>query len=142
MLLPLPEEPPLKKFKSKHDLPKLNTYEGTAPDWYWKSWPHLSWEEGKKMKSQIDPEILLRLGTLTKFPYPCLLKEICQDLKKGASLGVSKDHQIPSRATNAPSAMDDGDKVSDKLAAWIAKGYVVGPLNKEDIPFKEVKSLV
>lgn len=139
MFLPLPEEPPLKKFKSKHKLPKLESYEVTAPDWYWESWPQLSWEEGKKIKSQIDPLILMNLGTQTKFPYPCLLKEICKDLKKGASLGVREDHQIPSTATNAPSAMDDGEKVSDELAAWIAKGYVVGPMNKKDIPFKAVK---
>ena len=140
MYLPLPDEPLLKKFKSKQNLPKLASYSEPAPDWYWEKWPCLDWEVAKKLKSQINPEILLEMGRTTKFPYPCLLKEIYNDVKKGVSLGVKKEFQIPSTATNAPSALEVGEKVSDELAFWIVKGFVLGPMKEEDIPFKTFKS--
>ena len=79
------------------------------------------------------------MANQTKYPFPCLLREIHQDLKNGASLGVEKECQISSTATNAPSAIEDGEKVSDELASWISKGFVIGPLEKKDIPFKETK---
>ena len=139
MHLPFPEEPELKKCKRKHNLPKLESYKESAPKAYWNHWPKLKWDEAKTMKSQINPEILLKLGKKTKFPYPCLLKEIYQDVKNGASLGVSKEYQVPSKATNAPSALEDGEKVSDEIASWIEKGYVIGAMEVEDIPFKNVK---
>ena len=139
MYKPLPDEPELKKFKSKHNLPRLASYKGSASESYWEMWPRLEWEEGKRIKSSINPEILLDLGKMTKFPFPCLLKEIYQDIKNGASLGVSKDCQIPSTATNAPSAFEEEEKVSDELASWIAKGFVIGPMEDKDIPFTNIK---
>ena len=139
MYSPIPEQPPLKKFKSKHDLPKLVSYKGSAPESYWEKWPKLNWQEGKRIKSQIDPEMLRTMGYDTKYPFPCLLEEIYRDVKHGASIGVSKECQVPSKATNAPSAYEDGEKVSDELANWISKGFVIGPLCEEDIPFQKVK---
>ena len=139
MYKPLPDEPELKKFKRKHNLPVLNSYKGPADENYWKVWPQLCWKKGKEMKSPINPEVLLKLGKQTNYPFPCLLKEIYRDIKHGASLGVSKDCQVTSTATNAPSAFEDGEKVSDELASWISKGFVIGPMEKKDIPFKQVK---
>ena len=95
--------------------------------------------EAKQIKSLIDPEILLGLGEETKYPYPCLLREIYKDIKHGASLGVSKDCQIPSKSSNAPSALEEGERVSDELASWIAKGFVMGPFDEKDVPFRNIK---
>ena len=135
----LPEEPPKKKFKNKHNLPRLVSYQKTPDISYWEAWPKLSWEKGRTIKSKIKHDILLKLGQQTGFPLPCLMRDICNDIKHGASLGVNTDCQVPSKATNAPSAMEEGEKVSDELASWIAKGLVVGPLDKTELPFKQVK---
>ena len=139
MYSPIPDEPPLKKFKRKHELPQLPSYKCTAPSDYWEKWPKLSWDAGKEIKSQVNPEVLRQLGYETKLPYPCLLEQIYKDVKYGVSLGVSAECQIPSTATNAPSAYEQGEKVSDELASWISKGFVVGPLTENEIPFENVK---
>ena len=139
MYKPLPEEPEKKRFKSKHNLPQLPTYKQAPDQSYWDTWPHLGWDKGKHIKSKVNPEKLLKMANQTKYPFPCLLKEIHQDIKNGASLGVAKECQISSTATNAPSAIEDGEKVSDELASWISKGFVIGPLEKKDIPFKDTK---
>ena len=135
----LPDEPPKKKFKPKQDIPKLVSYRIKPGDSYWDSWPKLSWSEGQNVKSKIDPEMLRKLGYQTKFPYPCLLEQIYRDVKNGANLGVKEECQVTSKATNAPSAFEDGEKVSDELASWIAKGFVVGPFEDNEVPFKKVK---
>jgi hypothetical protein len=135
MYAPLPDPPPLKKFKPKYHLPKLPNYKVLATEEYWDMWPKLDWVRGKNMKSQVNPKVLRELGYKTKFPYPCLLEQIVKDIKHGASIGVNKECQIPSTATNAPSAIEEGEKVSDELASWIAKGFVVGPLKKRGSPF-------
>ena len=139
MYAPLPDPPPLKKFKPKYHLPKLPNYKVLATEEYWDMWPKLDWVRGKNMKSQVNPKVLRELGYKTKFPYPCLLEQIVKDIKHGASIGVNKECQIPSTATNAPSAIEEGEKVSDELASWIAKGFVVGPLKKGEVPFEKSK---
>ena len=139
MYEPLPDEPPKKKFKSKHDLPRLSSYKHSPDISYWESWPNLGWEKGKHIKSKIEPDILLELGKRTNYPFPCLMREIIDDIRRGASLGVSEECQVSSTATNAPSAIEEGEKVSDELASWISKGFVIGPLEKKDIPFQKMK---
>ena len=112
---PLPDPPPQKKFKPKSWLPRLNNYKDTAPEIYWENWPKLNWENGKKIKSQVNPAILKQLGYDTKFPYPCLLEQIVKDINHGASIGVNEEYQIPSKATNARSAFEEGEKMSDEI---------------------------
>ena len=95
---------------------------------------------GRNIKSQINPTVLKQFGYHeTKFPYPCLFEQICKDIKHGTSIGVKKDCQMPSTATNAPSTFEEGGNVSDELATWIAKGFVVGPLKEEEFPFQSSK---
>jgi hypothetical protein len=54
---------------------------------YWESWPNLEWEKGKHIKSKIEPDILLELGKRTYYPFPCLMRKIIDDIRRGASLG-------------------------------------------------------
>ena len=99
----------------------------------------MGWEKGRKIKSRINPEILRALGYQTKYPFPCLLEQICKDVKHGANIGVKQECQVSSTSSNAPSAYEDGEKVSDELATWISKGFVVGPLEESEVPFNKVK---
>ena len=139
MYEPIPDEPPMKKFKPKQNIPCLASYKTNPDKSYWDSWPKLGWEKGKNIKSKIDPDVLKKMGYETKYPFPCLLEQIYRDVKFGADLGVNMECQVSSKATNLPSAYEDGMKVSDELASWITKGFVVGPLDESEIPFQKVK---
>ena len=57
-----PEQPPKKKFSPKFNLPVLNSYRGKVDDRYWRYWPTVSWEESKKLKSQINPDKIMANG--------------------------------------------------------------------------------
>ena len=135
----LPDEPPKKKFKKKYDLPLLDDYCEEPDSTYWDDWPKLSWEEGIKIKSNIDPSAFREFPRETNFPFPVLLNKIYLDLEKGASLGVSQDCQVSSTSTNAPSAYEEGEKVSDALASWISEGFAIGPFKPEEVPFEVTK---
>ena len=135
----LPDEPPQKKFKSKMNLPKLDNYRKAPSAHYWDMWPKLSWQEGQSIKSTIITGELRRLARQTHYPFPVLLNKICGDIEKGASMGVGADFQVPSTSTNAPSAFEEGEKVSDALADWVAKGLAIGPFEPKEVPFDKVK---
>ena len=55
-----PEPPPKKKFKAKFNLPVLKSYRGSTDDRYWRYWPKVSWENSRKLRSQIDPDKLIK----------------------------------------------------------------------------------
>lgn len=134
-----PELPPMKKFKSKFNLPVLNDYHSAPDDRYWKFWPKLSWEVGKNLKPKINPDTLRQMALDTDFPDTSLLEVVCNDLKHGANIGCDTEYREASNSTNAPCAYVDGEKVSDAICEWLEQGYAIGPLSKDDIPFDWIK---
>ena len=132
-------EPPKKKFKPKNQLPKLEDYKLEANESYWAKWEKLNWTKGRQIKSSIDANLLRNLGIQTKFPFPNLMEIIVCDVEEGAGIGISSECKVASKATNAPSAYDQGEKVSDEIASWIKKGFAIGPFKKEEVPFPVVK---
>ena len=132
-------EPPRKKFKPKNDLPKLDNYKQGADDSYWGKWPKLNWTKGRQIKSNIDANLLRSLCNQTNYPFPDLMETILHDVEEGAGIGVSNECKVPSKATNAPSAYEQGEKVSDEIASWIKKGFAIGPFKKDEVPFPVVK---
>ena len=136
---PDPELPPLKRFKPKYHLPVLNDYRVTADNRYWRYWQKQTWETGKALKSQIDPEVLKQMAIDTGFHDTKLLEQVYNDLKSGANIGCSEEYRVASTATNALSAHEQGEKVSEAICEWIDQGYAIGPMNREDIPFPWIK---
>ena len=134
-----PEPPPKKSFKSKFNLPVLKSYRGSTDDRYWQYWPKLSWKDSRNLKSQINPDKLWEMAIDTGFQDKSLLKQVCEDLRKGADIGCRDEYRVQSASTNAPSAFEDGEKVSDAICEWLAQGYAIGPLDKDEIPFDWVK---
>ena len=134
-----PELPPLKKFRSKFNLPVLNDYRSTPDNRYWKFWPTVSWEAGNNLKPKINPDILKQMALDTDYPDTSLLEVVCNDLKQGANIGCDTEHREASNSTNAPCAHEDGEKVSDAICEWLEQGYAIGPLCKDDIPFEWIK---
>ena len=103
---------------------------------YWAHWPNISWEEAKLMKSKIDPDALEKMAWETRYPYPTIMREVVNDIKFGARLGVAHSYRVESHSTNAPSAYDFGDRVSDSLCKMMQEGYIMGPFDEDDIPFE------
>lgn len=134
-----PEQPPKKKFSPKFNLPVLNSYRGNVDDRYWRYWPTVSWEESKKLKSQINPDKLWQMAIDTGFKDRDLLKQVCDDLRMGADIGCREEYRVESTSSNAPSAYADGEKVSDAICEWLSQGYAIGPLERDEIPFEWVK---
>ena len=128
--------PPKKKFRPKCVLPKVNNFKKAQSDEYWASWPKLSWEEAKGIRSNINPVILEKMAREFNYPYEDILRNVIQDLKEGASIGVAQGSDVPSDSTNAPSAYENGEKVTDGLCQMIKDGFVMGPLKEEEIPFE------
>ena len=135
--MPEAKEGPQKVFIPKHNTPLLLDYSVPAPEGWWGHWPSLGWQEARGIKSGIDP--LKMLGWARKAGHPDLgtVLEIVRDLKQGCDLGTRGEYLCPSVSTNAPSAYDYGDRVTDSIVDGIKEGIIMGPMKEEKIPFKE-----
>lgn len=128
---PLPPLPPNKTFKPKFKLPILSCYNSPAPPSYWEIFPkNLS----QPAKSLIDADELKRAALDAHFLDRSLLEQICEDVKHGADIGCRGLYRNPSTASNAPSAIQNGERVSDSLAEWVAKKFAYGPVPPNQVP--------
>ena len=99
----------------------------------------VTWDDMKQRKSDIDPIKLRTLARKHKYPNDAILDRILTDLREGARIGVKDKFRVGSISTNAPSAINHGEEVTDALLDWIDEGYVIGPFNKDEVPFETVK---
>ena len=130
-LAPLKPLPPPKTFFPKFDLPILDDYRKDAPQSYWDAFPkNLSWPA----KSLVSHSTLRTLALECGFTNLALLDTICADLEYGADTGCRGIFRKPGTASNAPSAYENGQKVSDSIADWCQKGFVLGPVLDKDVP--------
>ena len=127
-LPPLPEG---KTFKPKYNLPVLQNYKDLAPSWYWAVFPS---NLVQPAISTIDADNLRAAALSARFPDRKTLNSVYEDLKYGARIGCKDDFRKPSKSTNAPSALDYGQHVSDSIADWLHKGFVYGPIPMHEVP--------
>ena len=78
------------------EIPLLLDYSGTAPQSWWKHWPCLMWEDGKKIKSGISPIKLSEWARRAKYPDVGSVLDICRDLRYGCDLGTRGEFLSPS----------------------------------------------
>ena len=137
---PIREPVPKKVFTQVHkEIPLLLDYSGVAPESWWLHWPSLSWEEGKDIKSSINPLKMVTWARRAGHPDMGMVMEIARDLKVGCDLGTRGEHLCPSTSSNAPSAFEAGGQISDSIVDGIKKGIMMGPMDKSEIPFDSVK---
>ena len=111
----------MKIFTPKFELPCLEDYRRDAPQSYWDVFPkNLSWPA----KSLVSHTRLRSMALECGFRDLVLLDKICRDLEFGADIGCRGDFRRPSYATNAPSAYENGQKVSDAIADWCHKAGI------------------
>ena len=90
----VPSMPGTKLFTPKCNLPKLANYRGQTSSDYWASWPSISWDEAKHMKSAINPVMFERLAVESNYPYPSILQEVIINIKNGAMIGVPDQYRV------------------------------------------------
>ena len=130
---------PRKIFKAKYRIPPLLDYTGVAPDSWWEHWPSLSWEKGRQIKSSINPVKLTKWAKRADYMDMGTLMDIVKDVRNGCDLGTRGVYLCPSVSTNAPSAYEYADRVTDTIVDGIHNGIMIGPWKKGDIPFDTVK---
>ena len=129
-----------KEFQPKHGIMKLEDYAISPPEEFWEQFPKVSWEEAKTIKASIDPALLWELGRQVDYPDLASLRAACRDLEQGARLGVSPEHFMASHSTNALSALECGEEVTDALAGWLNSKYAVGPFEPKEVPFEMIRT--
>ena len=134
----LPEMPSPKVFKAKMNLPKLANYRGTAPTSYWSKWPKRTFEQMLPTKSWVSSDKLKELALDYKYSDWERLEKVCQRIDKGADIGCTGNARLPTFCTNASSAYEYGERVADGIAEMIENGLMVGPLDEEEIPWKDI----
>lgn len=128
----IPALPPNKTFTPKHNLPTLHDY-SAAPQNFWLNFPS---NYVRPAHSRIDADLLESLAHECNFTDTALLAKILNDVRCGAKIGCKGAYREHSRATNAPSALADGEKVTDAVADWIVKGFAYGPVEPHEVPPK------
>lgn len=132
-----PEVPPLKKFKPKMGLPKLNNYGRFPPAGYWNHWPKRTFEQTLPTKSWVSSTKLKELAIQYGYTDWARLERVVERLENNAHIGCKGRGRIPTVSGNAKSAIEFGERVADSLAEWIKEGIMVGPLDEEEIPWDD-----
>ena len=122
--------PVLKEFKPKNDLLLLQNYKKDPPPDFWGSFPV---NLVKNKPSMIDPVQLRNLAFGAGIPDTAI-DLVVKDLEAGADIGCRGEFRQASSSQNSTSAYQYGRQVTDAVASWVKKGFVFGPVEKEDIP--------
>jgi hypothetical protein len=126
-----------KVFVPKHRVPLLMNYEESAPESWWSHWPSVSWKEASLMKSDINLYKMREWAMQAGHPDMGSVQDICEDIRRGCDIGTRGEFLCPSVSSNAPSAYEFGDRVTDSIVDGIKKGIMMGPMEEHEIPFKE-----
>ena len=129
---PLLQLPPPKTFKPKHeDVWVLEDYGSSPPRGFWLNFPS---NLVQPARSAVNHLKLRKAALEAGFKNLAVLDAVCKDLEHGATIGCSPDFRHPTKATNARSAIEAGRQVTDALADWVKKGFVYGPVPREEVP--------
>ena len=128
----LPALPDPKVFNAKYpSIPLLRDYRRDPGAKFWLKFPA---NLVRPSKSLVNPRVLAQLAARVDSIDQERLDVVCSDLRDGARLGCTGAFRGPSKATNAPSAYEDGEKVTDAIADWLTKGFAFGPVSRASVP--------
>ena len=110
------------------EIPKLDDYVSDPDEKFWEYFPRK--ELPVIAETMIDIDALeRRIGGarcgMTASEYRRASKTV-KDLRFGAG-AYQKSELPPIRTVNAKSAYDNGELLTDTIATWVKKGFVVGP---------------
>jgi len=85
-------------------------------------------------KSTICPQKLRNLAWSVGYKDSHMLELVCRDLSDGADIGCSSEFRQPTFSSNASSAYEFAEQVTDSIADWILAGFAAGPFDPLDRP--------
>ena len=62
------------------------------------------------------------------------LERVLGYIEHGADIGCRGEARRASSSSNAPSAFEYGEQVTDAIAEWVVKGYAFGPVGRGQVP--------
>ena len=128
-----------KEFSPKYPGMKLEDYGQPPGEDFWRKVKKNRWEDLRERKSDINEGKLLEMALETDYPNKAVLGRAIQDLKEGDKIGVEGNYRVASTSTNAPSALDHGEEVTDALLDWLHDFYCIGPYDQDEVPIEEAK---
>ena len=119
----------MKTFAIKNsEIPKLVDYMSDPDEKFWEFFPRKALPVSAEKMIDIDA-LERRIGEarckMTASEYRRATKTV-KDLRFGAG-AYQKSELPPIRTVNAKSAYDNGELLTDTIATWVKKGFVVGP---------------
>ena len=128
---PDPPLPPLKIFHPKKVLPPVRDYRAAASQDFWEVFP------SNLKKVGTSPVSATRLRSWAN-AIGCSnwdrLNRVCKNLENGANIGCKDPFREPSFSSNASSAYESGQEVTDSVADWVEQGIAAGPFDPKDRP--------
>ena len=125
--MPFPERPEKKVFKPKcPELETLSDYSGGASKEFWEKFPE-NLDVGGDPPYKIDSSMLWRRSVAAGCPQLDLVEKVCKDISEGCSYRVNPQRIPVTWSKNAPSAIQEGEKVTDAIATWVKQRIVAGP---------------
>ena len=122
-----PEEEKEKEIALKNPgIPKLDNYEDLPEDGFWKYFPKREMPEYAETKIDVGKleECIEKVrGKMKETELKRALK-VLADLRSGADAYQRKDLP-PIKTQNAKSAFENGQLITDIIATWIEKGFVL-----------------
>ena len=128
-----------KKFVSKYGMEKLQDYAKNPPQGFWDNVGFVKWEDMKGDAGKIDANCLDNLAMEVGVHDKAQLGRVLQYLREGAKIGVNEECRVASKSTNAASALEKGEEVTDALVDWLENKVVIGPYDRNEVPFNMCK---
>ena len=130
--------PAPKTFSPKNsNLEVLDRYDKELEDSYWSKWERNSYKQEKG--SFIDHQKLAAAAARLGLREKSKVREICEMLEKGATIGVDEEGRWPGMGPNSSTVYEFGARVADSLQTAVKDGIMYGPLLKREIPWDEYK---
>ncbi len=116
--------------KKNPEIPILNSYEAQPPEEFWKSFPS-NYPAGLKRTVNVVvlKKYIERCWNEWTLPQKRTAEKLLKNLE-GKAPAPLKRNLLGLIEKNAPSALENGEFMTDVLATWIKKGFVAGPFPK------------
>ena len=98
----------------------------------------MDWEDAQKLKSWIKPRKFREFSTFYEYPDTDEIDEITNDIVVGCDIGNRGVSLCPSDSSNTPEAHAFGDRITDTIADGIRDGIIMGPMSRDQLPFKDM----
>jgi hypothetical protein len=108
----------LPDFKPKNpELMVLDSYEGTAPQEFWDTFPsNRDLEKGPPFV--LNGDRFLSMAEELGVTSQCMVEEVVQDIREGCDLKINESRCPPTITDNSPSVLKNGREVADVVATW------------------------